>query len=67
MVQIRTTRKISEIFTIKAHDIEVVGNCKYKYQGAVISNTNDETEEMKAPVLAANEAYSSLLTVFRSQ
>jgi hypothetical protein len=31
MVQIRTTRKISEIFTIKAHDIEVVGNCKYKY------------------------------------
>jgi len=35
--------------------------------GTVINNTNDETEEIKARILDANKAYSSLPTTFRSQ
>jgi len=38
-----------------------------KYLGTIISNTNGETEEVKARILAANKAYSSLQTVFRSK
>jgi len=33
----------------------------------VINNTNDETEEIKARILAANKACSSLRTIFGSQ
>ena len=35
--------------------------------GTVISNTNDETEEIKGRILAANKACSSLQTIFRSK
>jgi hypothetical protein len=31
----------------------------------VINSTNDETEEIKAKILAANKAYSSLQIIFR--
>jgi len=47
------------------HDTGVV-RC-VKYLGTVISNTNDETEEIKARILAANKAYSSLHTILRSK
>jgi hypothetical protein len=30
-------------------------------------NTNDETEDVKARIVAANEAYSSVQTAFRSK
>jgi hypothetical protein len=40
---------------------------RFKYMGTVISDTNVETEEFKARILAANKAYSSLQTVFRSK
>jgi hypothetical protein len=60
MVQNRR-RRISEILTNEDHDIEVVRG--FKYVGTVINNTNDETEEIQA----ANKAYSSLQTIFRSQ
>jgi hypothetical protein len=53
-----STRRISKIFTIKDHDIEIARS--FKYLGTVIDNTNDETEEIKARILAANKAYSSL-------
>jgi hypothetical protein len=36
-----------------------------KYWWTVISNTDDETEEVKARTLAANTAYSSLQAAFR--
>jgi len=38
-----------------------------KYQGTIISNTNDGTEAIKARILADNKAYSSLKTVFASK
>jgi hypothetical protein len=33
----------------------------------LINNKNDETEEMKARILAANKAYSFLQSIFRSK
>jgi hypothetical protein len=39
MVQCRRTRTISEILTIKDHDIEVVR--RFIYLGIVISNSHD--------------------------
>ena len=65
MVQNGRTRKISEILTVKGRGTECVRNVKY--WGIVISNTNGETEEVKARILAANKAYSCLQAVFRSK
>jgi hypothetical protein len=65
MVQNRRRRRISEILTNKDHDMEVVRN--FKYMGTVINNTSDETEEIKPRIQAANKAYSSMRTIFRSQ
>jgi len=50
---------------MKDHADEVVRS--FKYMGTVISNTNDTTDKVKARILAANKAYSSLQTVFRSK
>ena len=33
---------------------------RFKYLGTVINDTNDETEEIRARILAANKTYSSL-------
>jgi len=60
-----TKTQISEILTVKGRGTESVRNVKY--WGTVISNTNGETEEVKARILAANKAYSSLQAVFRSK
>jgi hypothetical protein len=49
--------------TIEDHKIEAVR--RFKYLGKVINDSNDETEEIRARILAANEAYSSLQTIFR--
>jgi hypothetical protein len=46
-------------------DIDVVKT--FKCVGAVINDTNDETEEIRARNPAANKAYSSLQTIFRSK
>jgi hypothetical protein len=51
--------------TINDHDISVVRT--FKYLGTVISNTNDKTQEIKARILTANKAYSSLQTILRSK
>jgi hypothetical protein len=56
--------RISEILTTEDHETEAVRI--FKYLGTVINNINDETEETKARILAANNAYS-LQTVFRSK
>ena len=37
----------------------------FKYLGTVHNNTNDETEEIKARITAANTAYSPLHITFR--
>jgi hypothetical protein len=50
---------------MKDHDTEDVRS--FKYLGTVINNTNDETEEIKARILAADKAYCSLQTILRSQ
>ena len=63
LVQNRRTRRISEILTLEDHDIEVVRT--FKYLGTVINNTEDETEEIKARILAANKACCFLQTVLR--
>jgi len=47
--------------TIKNHDIEIVWSLKHFW--IEIDYTNDETEEMKARILAAINAYSSLQTI----
>jgi len=57
-LQHRRTRRISEIFTVVDHDIEFVRS--YKYFGATINNTNDETQAIRARILAANKACSCL-------
>ena len=64
MVQNRQLRR-RETLTVKEHDIEVVK--RFKYLGTVINDINDETEEIRARILAANEAYSFLQTIFRSK
>jgi hypothetical protein len=62
MLHKRTRRRISGILTINKVQVKSI-----KYQGTVISNTNDGTDEIKARILAANKAYSSLESVFRSK
>jgi hypothetical protein len=44
-----------------------VSPCQSLLLGTVINDTNDETEEIRATILAANKAYSSLQTIFRSK
>jgi len=51
--------------TIKNHEIEVVWSLNYFW--IEIDNTNDETKEMKARILADIKAHSSLQTIFRSK
>ena len=40
---------------------------RFKYLGTVINDNNDEKEEIRARILAANQAYSSLQTIFLSK
>jgi hypothetical protein len=51
--------------TVEDHKIEVVR--RFKYLGTVINDVNDETEEIRARILAANKACSSLQTIFLSK
>jgi len=60
VVQNRRTRRISETLSLTDHDIEAVRSTKYL--GTVHNNTNDETGEIKATIIAANTTYSSLHT-----
>jgi len=62
MVQNRRKRRICEILTINKVEVRSI-----KYRRTVINNTNDGTEEIEARILAANNAYISLKTVFRSE
>jgi len=65
VVQTRRTKRISEIFKIKDHGVEFVRS--FKYLGTLINNTNDTRYKIKTRILAANKAYSSLQTIFRSK
>jgi hypothetical protein len=65
VIKNRRQRRISEIFAIKDHDFEVVTS--FKYLGTAIINSNDETEEIKARILAANRDCSSFQTIFVSK
>jgi len=64
MVQNRRLGKGGTL-TVEDHKIEVVR--RFKYLGTVINDSNDETEEIRARILSANKAYSSLQTIFRSK
>jgi len=64
MVQSRRPGK-GGMWTAGDHKIEMVR--RFKYLGAVINDTIDETEEIRARILAANKAYSSLQTICRSK
>jgi hypothetical protein len=59
------TRSDVGLERVKDHDVEVVRS--FKYLGTVINDTNDTTDKLKAGILAANKAYSSLKTEFRSK
>jgi hypothetical protein len=50
--------------TAEDRKFEVVG--RFERLGTVIYDSNDETEEIRARILAANKAYVSLQTTFRS-
>ena len=63
MIENGRTRRKSEILAITDYDIEAVGS--FKNLQAVNNNTNDETEETKARITAANTAYSPLHITFR--
>ena len=64
MVQRRRPEKEGTL-TVGDHKIEMVK--RFTYLGMVINDTNDETEEIQARILAANKAYSSLQTTFQSK
>ena len=64
MVQSRRPRRRGTL-TVEDHDIEVV--TRFKYLGMVLNDTNEEKEEIQARILAANKAYSSLQSIFRSK
>jgi sorting nexin-29 len=64
MVQSRRPRR-GRTLTMEDHKIEVVR--RFKYLWTVINDINDETEEIRARILAANKAYSSLQTIFQSK
>ena len=51
--------------TVEDHKIEVVR--RFKYLETVINDSNDETEEILARILAANKADSSLQNIFISK
>ena len=53
---------MSEILKIQDHDIEVVKD--FECLGTVTNNANYEIVEIKTRVLAANNTYSSLQTIF---
>jgi hypothetical protein len=63
MIENGRTRRISKILAITDHHIEAVGS--FKNLQTVNDNTNDETEEIKARITAANTAYSPLHITFR--
>jgi hypothetical protein len=65
MIENGRTRTISEILAITDHDIEAVGS--FKNLRNVNDNNNDETEEIKTRITAANTAYSPLHITFRSK
>jgi len=64
MVQNRRLGKGGTL-TVEDHKTEVVR--RFKYIGRVVNDSNDEMEEIEARNLAANKAYSSLQTIFRSK
>jgi hypothetical protein len=64
MVQSRRLGK-GRTLNIEDHKIEVVR--RFKYLETVINDVNDEMEEIRAKIPAANKAYSSLQTIFRSK
>ena len=64
MVQSRRLGK-GRTRTVEDRKTEVVR--RFKYLGTVINDVNDEMEEIRARILAANKAYSSLQTIFRSK
>jgi len=64
MMQSRRTGN-GRTLTVDDHKIEVVR--RFKYLGMVINYVKDEKEEIQARILAANKAYSSLQTIFKSQ
>jgi hypothetical protein len=64
MVQSRGLEK-GKTLTVEDHKIEVVR--RFKYLGTVINDVKYKTEEIRARNLAANKAYSSLQTIFRSK
>jgi hypothetical protein len=63
MIENGRTRRISEILAITDCGIETVRS--FKYLGTINNNTNDETEEIKARITAANTAYSPMHITFR--
>jgi hypothetical protein len=64
MVQSRRPGK-GGTWTVGDNKIETVR--RFRYLGTVINDTNDETEEIRSRILAANKAYSSLQTIFQSK
>jgi len=64
MVQNRRLGK-GGVLTAEDHKIEVIR--RFKYLGTVINDSNVETEDIRARILAANKACSSLQTIFRSK
>jgi len=64
MVQSRRPGK-GGMWTAGDHKIEMVR--RFKYLGAVINDTIDETEEIRARILAANKAYMPIQTYSSKQ
>ena len=65
IVQNRRTRRMSEILTIQDHGIEV--DKGLRCLGTLNNNIDYEILEIKTRILAANNIYSSLQTIFRSK
>jgi hypothetical protein len=61
------SRRLGKGRTLTVEDLKIEVVRRFKYLGMVINDVNDEMEEIRARILAANKSYSSLQTIFRSK
>jgi len=61
------SRRLGKGRTLTVEDLKIEVVRRFKYLGMVINDINDEMEEIRARILAANKSYSSLQTIFRSK
>jgi len=65
MIQSRRKREAEKIIEVGKYKIEKVQ--KFKYLGTILTENNEEIEEIRSRIHAANKAYYAILTVFKNR